>query len=195
MAEYEVIGGQGTDADEILRRRVEQGRVGSVEFDISPAGACPEIFDEMTGLPTFDSIIKSPGKSAAVRVCIDPIDWLRLQMAATLVRQRRVYPQDWLREPINRAENTAELVRLFQSGEGSVPAPVLELDREGSIRSFQEGRNRGVAAYYAGVERMPAWFVVNYSMTDGDAYILNVPSGRRVKEYLDSKEREVMRHV
>lgn len=171
-----------------LDRIVRRGSVSGVDFRWQPD--CPDVFDEWTDLPMFDSAIRNPHNEAVVEVCVDPVDWLRIQMGASEVFDGRSASVNWLREPIERRANTRDMVQKMRSGSSEIPKPVVELDRDGNLTHFQEGRNRGVAAYYADVGKMPVYFVLDRTKTGG-SLLVNPPSRRRVREYLDQRRSEV----
>lgn len=172
-----------------LDRVMTLGEASGIEFDWR--SSCGDIFTEYTDLPVFDSAIKNPHNEAVASVCVPPLDWLRLQMGAAESFGGGPATTSWLREPVERVENTQDMVQKIRSGSSDIPRPILELDRDGNITGFQEGRNRGVAAYYAGVDFMPVYFILDQTQTGGKLF-LRPPHTHQIREYLNQRRSEVL---
>lgn len=174
---------------ETLERILRLGRVSGVGFEWR--ASCRDVFGDKTELPVFDNALDSPHNEAVVEVCVPPIDWLQLQMAAaeSFIGESQGYR--WLMEPVERAENTRDMAQKLSSGETDIPKPVLELDRDGNVTGFQEGRNRGVAAHYADIDWIPVAIVLNGSKTGGLA-IASPLNGYEIEAELDAHRSTVM---
>lgn len=183
-----VVKGDGDEPMGVLTERVRSRTFSGVRVPLSPPDDCPDIFADGTGIPMAESAIKSPYREAYVEVCIPPVGWLRLQMAAAEAAWGEPREADqWLAQPVGREENTRDLAQQFQNPPTDIPKPFLELDGEGNITSFQEGRNRGVGAYYAGVDAMPVYIILDLRKNGGIEYA-SPPPPEKIRRYLDSQD-------
>jgi len=179
-----IRGVDNQDARETLRSKLNAGRISGIEANF--ALDCPPVWDDLTDLPVFDREIKNNGVDMVfAEICVPPLTWLRLQAGAG----RTEDAERFLFEPLLRGETLEDMIKEIEGRTREIPKPVLELDRNGDIRPFQEGRTRGVAAFYSGVQRIPVLVMLNTSKSDGKA-TLSPPSEFRLRGELEQNKPE-----
>lgn len=187
-AEFDIRGVDDEEARETLARVLRLGRFSGLEAPVF--GECDPIWDDLTDLPTFDRELKKGGVEMVwAEVCFTPLSWLRLQAGASAAAAGATTAEGFLAEPLMREEAVAAMVGEIRAGDRELPKPVLELDRQGNIRPFQEGRTRGVAAHYADVSLMPALVFLNPEKDDGAPALQDdVPDEFVLGGHLDANE-------
>jgi hypothetical protein len=106
------------------------------------------------GPPLSQGWFGIPGSTTKYQV--EPVtvgvdSFLRLQM--------HILDQPWQAFVEGAYQPTVQMAReTLELGNGAVPAPVIEVDVDGSV--VQEGRSRALGAKRAGEDLMPAWLAV-----------------------------------
>lgn len=184
-----LIKNDGTDHAEMLRKRLGDGEISGIEFRWG--ADCDRVFAEETGLAAFDSEFNSGGhKMSWATICVTPLTWLRFQLATTALRgSDRWMTEDWLTNGVtklsDRKEVGADFVEMIKSGERELPRPVLELDRDGNLTSFQEGRTRGIAAHYADVRLIDVYVATNRTKQASKSLVPTPPSEAEIAAILN----------
>lgn len=182
-----VEGVQDTTARGVLARQITQQAISGVSARVS--FDCDPLWDEMTDLAEFDRELKQGGVNKVwIEVCYTPKTWLRLQMGAAEIRWGSVDAENWLWEPLHTdssIQRMQTMVRFLRSGDRALPKPLIELDAEGHLTSFQEGRHRGVAAHYAGVREMPVYVFLDPGNDRGKDGV-DPPSEFRISAILEA---------
>lgn len=191
MSEYPTItGGKSSGAKDQLKRKLGVGTVNTVGFSAGPPGRHRDIWSGDIELPAFDSLLASPGKSAYTLTSFEPIEWLRLQMATAEVDYADLgRVETWLGTALSDTERVTKFVRFIEDEPGTLPTPFLLFGQGGGLAGWQEGRTRGIAAYYAGIDRMPAYTILDWSR-QGYTGVLSPSSRRVMRSYLDSNKPE-----
>lgn len=104
---------------------------------------------------------------ASTTICVRPEDWLRIQFS---MGNRKPNPtqadfKTWLRD--TSGDTIEGIQEAIRAGDQSVPRPFIELDRMGRVREYQEGRHRGLAAYFEEVPYMDVFVFANYDTNKG----------------------------
>jgi len=149
---------------QILRTEEVEG----VTFDILPE--CPNLWASESALGIYEAEFRNPQKMVFAEVCIDPIDYIRLQAAqgalAPFKERPRTRPDGFLRKFRPDDEESTNVGVFVEKLRGDlptdIPIPIVQFNADAEWTGFQEGRTRGVAAYLAGFDAMNCLFAVNY---------------------------------
>lgn len=158
----------GEEIRDVLLDTLYTGSIAGVEFPVRTG--CDPIWGDETDLPMFDSELPDGSNTyymASTTVCVTPEDWLRIQYN---MGEHGEVTQDrfaaWLRDVSQ--DRIAEIRESIQADDQAWPRPFVELDKNGEVRNYQEGRHRGIAAYREGVPYMDVFVFANHDTNRGE---------------------------
>ena len=118
-----------------------------------------------TGVPVFDTAldVQLAGRNSRNYTCeliwISPAEFIDLQIR--IFKECRHLPDPdadfWRLIDPNWVERLKTGIALGES----FPSFVIELNKDGSLHAFQEGRHRIVAMQQLGIDKVPVWFCQN----------------------------------
>lgn len=193
VEEFVIFGRDDDRLRRVLADVVTEEEIAGMRFRVNPVHHCYPVagdhrrppFKYETDLPVFDDDLSAarrpPGERlsqlnhAFVWVCSHPRTAQRAQAAAAT---RADPPRTGFSASAIDVDEFADPRRLSQSkidrireglseSEPVVPSPVIELDRDGGIRGFQEGRHRLYTADQMGWSRVNWLIAAHHRKTDG----------------------------
>lgn len=159
--DYPIRRPRGADVPDFYREMVRDGIFSEdlIYVDTMPLG------DEGPwvgpGIPIVENAPSYGDQVAAVRMPVEDFKEIQEYIGTELLYPD-THPRDWWDVGEVRVESIAAVLRGDEEPEeifGGIPRPYIEVGRDGSLLSTQEGRHRTVAAEQVGLDTIPVSIV------------------------------------